>query len=71
MIDHATLSDAELGRYGLPQRLPGESLSHWKDIVRQATHRDCDLKPVYLDGKPKKSDTYITYGWDGVVAEPS
>lgn len=46
--DRATYSAAELARYGLPPRTPGEPFAKWATIVRTAGQRVCD----YTIGAP-------------------
>jgi hypothetical protein len=46
--DRATYTPAELARYGLPPRLPGEGFARWARIVRTAGRRVCD----YYRGAP-------------------
>ena len=40
--DRTTYTPAELARYGLPPRLPGESFVKWAKVVRTAGRRICD-----------------------------
>jgi hypothetical protein len=46
--DQATYSAADLARYGLPPRTPGEPFDKWAKIVRNAGQRVCD----YTIGAP-------------------
>lgn len=51
--DHATFSDAELDRFGLPRLAAlGGDVAHWQDVVRAATGRACATHVSYQDGKP-------------------
>jgi hypothetical protein len=70
--DRATFSTAELARYGLPPRTPGEPFEKWAKIVRNAGERVCDytigasstISP--LSASPSQSTI-----WAGNVADES
>lgn len=64
--DRATYSLAELARYGLPPRTPGESFSRWASIVRGAGRRVCD----YTASNDRWGLTQ-NWNWAGNVADES
>jgi hypothetical protein len=52
--DHATFTDAELDRFGLPHlnQVGHGNLAEWQNIVRLANTRSCSWTDPYYDGHP-------------------
>jgi Peptidase A4 family len=70
--DRATYSAAELARYGLPPRTPGEPFAKWAKIVRNASKRVCD----YTIGASRTISPFTASPaqsliWAGYVADES
>jgi hypothetical protein len=65
--DRATYSPAELARYGLPPRSPGEPFAKWAKIVRTATTRYCD----YTIGTGPAFSEFKSDIWAGNVDDQS
>lgn len=68
--DRTTYTAAEIQRYGLPPREPGESFDHWAQIVRSiGTKRYCDRQVTNLRTHLQAtSDQHFT-NWAGNIAD--
>jgi len=67
MRDRASYTPAELDRYGLPQRTPGEPFAKWATIVRGAGQRICGA----TRGETVSWTTSTSFNWAGNVADES
>jgi hypothetical protein len=65
--DRATYTAAELARYGLPPRAPGEPFAKWANIVRSVEKRVCD----YTIGVGHWWVIIHNGSWAGFVADES
>src|SRR5262249_34843823 len=66
--DRATYTPAELDRYGLPQRAPGEPFEKWAKIVRNQRVRHCDYS---LSAEQDRATGQYPLFWAGYVADQS
>lgn len=66
--DRATYTPAELARYGLPPRSPGEPFARWALVVRPVTKRFCDS--VVIPGTADWDTQYNT-SWSGYYGDQS
>ncbi len=64
-VDHATFTAAQLALYGLPQRAPGEPLSHWQEVVRAAQHHFCTGTPTNHYSHGYRAATFASGREDG------
>jgi hypothetical protein len=65
--DRATYTPAELDRFGLPPRTPGEPFDKWAKVVRGAGERVCD----YTVGAERWTSEQNSFNWAGNFADES
>lgn len=65
--DRASYTPAELAKYGLPPRTPGEPLAKWQQIVRTAGQRVCS----YYQTTDRMTSMQKSYNWAGNFADES
>jgi Peptidase A4 family len=68
--DRATYTAAELARYGLPPRTPGEPFEKWARIVRNQRVRHCDYTET-SDQLRDRVTNYKSGTWAGNIADQS